>query len=309
MSISWRPGTCADVEPGLSIAPGHRGDALIGAKAAARIWLLLAGDPAYASAVVEASPDLRGHRLLAFASRVLVAPGFIDAEIENPRPDVNARLIADVHAGRPVLATRTQIGHANAGAGVDVLVLIGTWRDEVLAPAEKQEVHTLFAKSFLDRHTGFRVRRILHETVNKPEKEFLDTSAMYRTVAEFPELGRTFHFMTREFATAMPASSGSILFSYDEPRLRLRESDQELLLAALGGSIDAELAAQLGVTLSAVKARWRSALARVEDAMPELVRDADDREGRGMQKRHRVLAYVRSHPEELRPFDWKQRRP
>jgi hypothetical protein len=43
--------------------------------------------------------------------------------------------------------------------------------------------------------------------------------------------------------------------------------------------------------------------------MPDLVRDAVDHEGRGAQKRHRVLAYVRSHPEELRPFDWATRNP
>jgi hypothetical protein len=38
--------------------------------------------------------------------------------------------------------------------------------------------------------------------------------------------------------------------------------------------------------------------------MPDLVRDVVNHEGRGTQKRHRVLDYVRSHPEELRPFDW-----
>jgi len=65
---------------------------------------------------------------------------------------------------------------------------------------------------------------------------------------------------------------------------------------------------QLGVTLSAVKARWRSVIAVIEETMPELVRDAENREGRGMQKRHRVLAYVRTHPEELRPFDWSKKK-
>ena len=41
--------------------------------------------------------------------------------------------------------------------------------------------------------------------------------------------------------------------------------------------------------------------------MPDLVRDIESREGRGAQKRHRVLDYMRTHPEELRPFDWAKK--
>jgi len=87
--------------------------------------------------------------------------------------------------------------------------------------------------------------------------------------------------------------------------LRLRDSDQQLLLAALRGATDTELVTELGVKLSAVKARWRSTFARIAEAMPDMVSDVNDHEGRGPQKRHKVLSYLRSHPEELRPYDWK----
>jgi len=43
----------------------------------------------------------------------------------------------------------------------------------------------------------------------------------------------------------------------------------------------------------------------LEDVRPGLLPDANQRgfhESRGPQKRHRILAYVRSHPEEIRPF-------
>ncbi len=306
MTITWRAGTLADIEPGLSILTGHRGDALVGAKAAAEIWQHLARDPFFASAAIESSPAIKGHRMLAYGASVMVSHAFADAEIENPRPELNSRVVASIHEGRSVLATRNQVAQSNAGEGVDVVVLNGTWRYDALEPAELQDVHTLFAKSFIERHSGFRIRKILQETVSEPESKFLLGSGVWRTIAEYTELGRALHLMTRESATIAPASIGNILFSYKEPLLRLRDSDQQLLLAALSGSTDAELTLQLGVTLSAVKARWRSVIAGVEATMPELIRDADDHEGRGMQKRHRVLAYVRSHPEELRPFDWKK---
>jgi hypothetical protein len=305
--ITWRPANWADIESGLSIVPGHRGDALVGAKAATEIWQHLARDPFFASVAIESSPAIHGHRLIAFGASVLVSSSFADAEIENPQPEINSRIIASIHAGRSVLSTRTQVAQANACEGVDVVVLNGTWRNDILGPAERRDVRTLLAKSFTDKHAGFRMRRVLQETVSEPEREFLQGSAVYRIIAAFSGQGRALHLMTRESATSLPASLGSILFSYEEPLLRLRESDQQLLLAALNGATDAELAAELGAALSAVKARWRSAMARVEEAMPGLVQDTDNHEGRGAQKRHRVLAYLRNHPEELRPFDWMKK--
>jgi hypothetical protein len=153
-------------------------------------------------------------------------------------------------------------------------------------------------------HAGYRIRRIFQEPAAEPEKGFVRRSIEFRLVADFPEAGRELFVMTRESAQGMPGSVGNILFSVRKPALRLRDSDQQLLLAALRGATDQELASGLGFSLSAVKARWRSAIARVEETMPDLVCDAVSHEGRGAQKRHRVLAYVRSHPEELRPFDW-----
>jgi hypothetical protein len=76
-------------------------------------------------------------------------------------------------------------------------------------------------------------------------------------------------------------------------------------LAGLKGLTDSELADELEISFSAVKARWRSTFARIADSMPSLVTDTSDREGRGLQKRHRVLSYVRNHMEELRPYDWQ----
>ena len=105
----------------------------------------------------------------------------------------------------------------------------------------------------------------------------------------------------------MPASLGigNVIFTFRNPELRLRDSDQRLLLAALKGATDQELTTELGVTLSAVKARWRSTFARIARTMPGLLDDVSDGDARGMQKRHRVLAYVRRHPEELRPYHWE----
>lgn len=305
MPITWRPAVWADIEPGLSIQERDRGDALVGMKACMDAWGHLFSGPFFNSAVLESSPIIQGQRLIGFAACVFVSSAFADAEIANPRPDVNSRVIASIHSGQPVLSTRDEVARANSGDGVEVLVLCGNWLDEILSPAERQDLQTTMASSFAECLAGYRIRRIIHETVYEPAREFAHRSVVYQPIAEFPELERTIHLMTRESVKLMPASIGNVIFSFREPVLRLRDSDQQLLLAALRAATDSELAAELGVSFSAVKARWRSIFARIGEAMPGLASDSEEHEGRGAQKRHRVLAYLRSHPEELRPYDWK----
>jgi hypothetical protein len=305
MPIIWRPATCLDIEPGISIQPNNRGDALVGGEAAVACWRYLATGPFFASAVLESTPVIRGHRMVGFGASVLVSSAFADSEIALPRPDMNSRIIASIQSDRSVLATQSEVARANAGVGVDVVVLYGTWRDEILSPSERQDVQTLLASSFTEWHAGYRIRRIFHETCDEPGKEFLQRSVVYQAIAEFSDHGRILHLMTRDSVKAMPASLGNVLFFYREPILRLRDSDRQLLQTALGGATDLGLATELGLTFSAVKARWRSTFARIAEIMPALVSDVESHQGRGMQKRHRVLSYVRSHPEELKPYDWK----
>jgi hypothetical protein len=100
------------------------------------------------------------------------------------------------------------------------------------------------------------------------------------------------------------------IYRYRAPVLRLRPAEQKLLAAALSGKTDAELSAELGLSIEAIKKRWLSVFERVDQFKPEILSQAEaDNDARGPQKRHRVVAYVRSHPEELRPYsrDTKKR--
>ena len=304
MPIIWRTATWRDIEESLSFHGAYKGDARVGSDAALRCWRDLVRDPFFASAALVADPAIRGYRLVGVGASVLVSRAFADAEIANPRPDINSRIIASIHSGRSVLATRNEVARANACGGVDVVVLGGIWHDQILSAAERQEVQTILATSFTEALSGYRVRDILHETANEPAREFVQRSIVFSTIAQFSELGRFIHLMTSESVKAVPASLGNVIFRYREPLLRLRDSDQQLLLSALRGATDQELSTLLGLKVSAVKARWRSAFARIEQTLPGLVADVGDRGGRGLQKRHRVLAYVRNHLEELRPYDW-----
>jgi hypothetical protein len=306
MAITWRPTTWDDIEPSLSIQPENRSDGFSEMTAALLAWRVLFQSPFFISAVLEANPAIQGHRLIGFGAAVLVLPEFLNQEIAHPHPGLTARIMASVDAGSSVLATRAEVARANAEKGVDLVILHCCWRNSILPEQDRHAVQTIFASSFTEALAGFRVNRILIETTSEFVTAFHRRSPEYEVIAEFPESSSTWHLMTRASATALPGSLGNVIFRFCEPVLRLRESDQELLFAALSGATDSELAVQLGVTFGAVKARWRSVFERAREMMPALLRDhGEQRDGRGAQKRHRVLAYVRSHPEELRPYEWK----
>jgi hypothetical protein len=95
------------------------------------------------------------------------------------------------------------------------------------------------------------------------------------------------------------------MYRYQAPVLRLRPAEQELLTAALSGKTDAELSSELALSIEATKKRWLSIFARVDQFKAEILSQTGvESDVRGPQKRHRVLAYIRTHPEELRPFCW-----
>ena len=111
---------------------------------------------------------------------------------------------------------------------------------------------------------------------------------------------------TTESMRTDPGSVAAGLFHYHrDPRFAFTREEQELLEVALEGLDDQAATQVLFVTLAAIKRRWQNIFHRVADVMPNLCPPDGDRT-RGLQKRQRILTYIRSHPEEIRPFDFKR---
>lgn len=119
--------------------------------------------------------------------------------------------------------------------------------------------------------------------------------------------------LTREIERRRPGSWAGTLFSHEPPLFGFSASEQRLLLTALGGGTDEYLSNQLGISLSAVKKTWRSIYERVSVCIPELssrtLRAESCKLDRGREKKQHLLAYLREHPEELRPVSRKPPRP
>jgi DNA-binding CsgD family transcriptional regulator len=167
------------------------------------------------------------------------------------------------------------------------------------------EVQGLLGSSFVEHFAGYRFNRVLKEAIGNSRIALAQATGTYRLIAEFPDSESALAVVTRKSALTAPYSAAASIYRYRAPVLRLRPAEQELLVAALSGKTDAELSADLGLSLEATKKRWLSIFDRVDQFKREILTQAEaDNDGRGPQKRHRVVAYIRSHPEELRPYSW-----
>ena len=180
-------------------------------------------------------------------------------------------------------------------------------------PAQRDEVRFLLGRAYQELFAGYCFGRILTELVDELDLWhiegqrvwILDRFEAYRL--SNPEAiwnpDRALALVTPESMGKDPHSVGSGLFNHrPQPQFAFALGEQELLELALEGSDDASAAKSLFVTAAAIKRRWENIFRRVAAIRPDL--SPFDGEGRrGIQKRQRVIAHVRNHPEELRPFN------
>jgi len=304
----WRPISDADLSECLEIQPACMGDQIVGRSAALRVWKGLLHDPSFLANVIESERPLAGRRIVACGMGVFVTKSFADREIKAPQPGLNSRIIAGIASGESPLLSRAHIAAGNAGEGIDFVNMYGIWREGILNADQLSEVQALLGTSFVEHFAGYRFNRVLKEAVGQSSIALARATGTYRIVAEFKKSESALAVATRESVLTAPYSVAAALYRYQSPELHLRPAEQNLLIAALAGKTDAELSQDLALSIEAIKKRWMSIFDRIDEFKPEILsRTGTDSDGRGPQKRHRVVAYIRSHPEELRPFSWEKK--
>lgn len=290
----------------LEIEPRHLGDRLVGRKQAMASWSELIHKRSFNSIVVE-DETARGQRPIAFGASAFVTAQFADEELNQPRPGLVDRFIQSLSSPRPAILSDKEVTSASASKPMDLVMLCGSWLRQELQPEQITQVQMLLPFSFVECHTGYPLHRIFNETVTQDQREFQFSSGVFELVKDYPDRERSLLMMNQASARSVSGSMAIKLHRYKAPILDLRDTEKQLLSQALIGGDDEQIAERVHLAVASVKKRWQSVFDRFESAVPTLLREEGpgrELNHRGSQKRHHVLAYVRLHPEELRPYRW-----
>lgn len=281
-------------------------------------WQKLLDHDAFCGLVYEEVSE-NGMRVVGAGTSAFVSDSFI-RDLKTPPffwigPEIAKRVMRDES---PVLSNEA-FRRANSHGGLNLVL----WHVCVtLENAMRFEVRNLVSGSFFEQHRGFLLKELIALqatfaeevlwTVDGGGLNFNASRGQYVDAFEpSPAMLHEPHIfgLTRDLALRKMTWISS-LFLYTAPRVGFSASEQKLLLNALSGATDKELCDQLAISLSAVKKTWQSAYNRAGRTLPvpALSRDDDSErpiEERGKQKKQRLLAYIREHPEELRPVSMK----
>ncbi|HXE11751.1 MAG TPA: hypothetical protein VN788_08955 [Verrucomicrobiae bacterium] len=312
--LSWRKTRPSDLAHCLALHPAKNGAEIVGRARVLEGWRkLLEMRHATRSAVVEIHTKGRAE-LVGFGLASFVKEDFVRDEVQKPRPGLNSRLIDSVVNGNPVVATYAEVREANTRGDLHQVILDTSWKNGPLTPVQVDEVRVLLGRAYQELFAGYHFSRILVELVDELDSWHIRGLKVFRTIDEFEDFyrdnpatkwnrNRRLIDVTLDSIRADPHSVAAELFQHHlRPQLALTRGEQELLELALDGVEDAAAAESLFVSVAAVKRRWASLFERVGAIRPDLC-PMDGEGTRGIQKRQRILTYVRSHPEELRPFN------
>lgn len=315
--LSWRKTQASDLPQCLQLHPAKNGDEIVGRARAIKAWRqLLEMGHATRSAVVEIQNGNRAE-IVGFGLASFVKKNFLEDEARRSNPGLNARFIEGVANGSAIVATYAEVREANTRRDLQQIILDTSWKnDGSLSSAKIDEVRVLLGRAYQELFAGYRFSRVLCELVDETDLWHVRGLEAFRVVSDFADFHRknpksrwnrprALVEVTLETIRRDPHSIASGLFQHQlAPQFAFTRGDQELLELALEGKDDASIAKSLFVTLPAIKRRWSNIFERVGAVNPAIC-PLDGEGTRGLQKRHRILNYVRSHPEELRPFDSK----
>jgi hypothetical protein len=317
--FSWRRAHAGDLAQCLQLHPAKNGAELVGDARAAAAWRqLFEMSHATRSAVVEMQVKDRVE-IVGFGLASFVKKSFAEDEVQNPRPGLNSRIIESIANGNSVIATYAEVRDANTRGDLQQVILDTSWKNGPLTAAQVDEVRILLGQAYHQEFAGYHFSRILAELVDELDLWHVRGLKAFQVIDRFEDFrranpetrwnpDRSLVEVTLDSIRADPHSVAAGLFQrHAPPQFVLRRGEQELLELALEGADDLSMAKSLFVTLPAIKRCWSNVFGRVASIRPDLC--PFDGEGtRGIQKRQRILTYVRSHPEELRPFDLRQQK-
>jgi hypothetical protein len=285
------------------------------------VWRqLLNSEWSFTTAVFEETVGARV-RVHGVGISVFVTEEFLREAKTPPFFWLGPELTRRIAQGRSPLLTEKQLREANSQEGLNVVIWQNGVHPEDVKRAESWEAGV---NAFLENHRGFQLNEVITQAetpehfvgmLNAGALLYGDSDGKYRDSRQLDPQQAVMepHLtgLTRETASRQVGSWIGTLFLYQPPRLGFSRSEQRLLWAALHGGTDEELSDTLCISQSAVKKTWRAIYTRATNLMAELIPNQPPEsehvltQDRGKEKKRRLVAYLREHPEELRPISRK----
>jgi DNA-binding CsgD family transcriptional regulator len=302
---------CGESDPRTAVRRFHQAPA-VGARMCARARR-------YCRGRVRRVSDGHVTRFVGAGIAVFVSEDFLREAKSIPHFWIAPKLAERINLGPSPLLSDSEVRDRNSTTGLNLVV----WHDSSLPEdMTRAEVGTASMNAFDESFRGYRLQEILaqadcveHLWVMRNAGGLYFDPIGWRH-GDFPKVNSSNFLneprcvgMTRELALTHGASWVGSLFLHPPPQFGFSRGEQKQLRLALVGVTDEELAEALGITIFTVKKNWVSIYDRVAVCRPELV-PADSQMGdsgqrRGKQKKQRLLAYLREHPEEFRPVSRK----
>jgi hypothetical protein len=323
MAIRWRPMDLKDVRECAEIVAAHP---VIGPRYASALpklrpaWSSLVGSEAAIMVVFEAIEGSRSV-ICGVGVAVFVHDEFLRELKKRPfwiGPELAKRIVG---GKSPVLSDK-QFREANSSCGLNHVTWEGIVRPDF---EENSELRRKLPTALIAEHRGLFLNEAIANQMDSNERlrwtlevgALLWDPAAGRYVERFPkdphELIRNPHVVgiSREAETRRTGTWVGALFDYTPPRCGFSTAERQLLSAALTGAIDQELSTKLSISMSTIKKNWGSIYRRAASSLPDVFLDNSPPVAgtgeRGKEKRRYLLAYLREHPEELRPQSRKRR--
>jgi DNA-binding CsgD family transcriptional regulator len=201
---------------------------------------------------------------------------------------------------KPVFLRPTEVALANAGDGLALIPLHYSAPPGDPTSADVQESVMLIQSSFRYHNGGNHCRLLLHPSPsNTLSKESLIAQG-------FKPVGDGSHLLTFDLAMlkSLPFHPFSCLQRNKLPIFGFTAGEQDLLMLALFGRSDVDIAEDLHITRETVRKRWRAIYQRISDhpeehLFPNLGMSETTR---GPEKKSVVLRYLDSNLMEIRPY-------
>jgi DNA-binding NarL/FixJ family response regulator len=240
--------------------------------------------------------------VLALGISGFLVPELADACMRDPPSAFTDEVMRRESNNHLALLRPVDVARRNAdGSGLDLALLAYAAPSRPSATADIRQLIAMSHEMFRIFHAGYHCRRVFNPADGVPEAIASLTAMGFRPICEGSRL------LVHDLAglERTPFHPFVVLRRPVKPVLALSTAEQDMLLHALLGLADIEIAGELGVSEEAIRKRWRRVLERAAGVSQLGLRPAStsgEAQGRGPEKRTKVLQYLATHLEELRPY-------